>query len=129
MQNITHQVLSKTIHIFHIREKKKYTKKRNQMASRALEMVFGYVLEGTLAMQDMEIERRPYHKNCNCALHSSKGNSSSINVYACSHQRNIANFPKKQTKWSDFSLSMEASTSSSSSSKQYLPSSQNSLLC
>ncbi|RXH74318.1 hypothetical protein DVH24_029039 [Malus domestica] len=33
-------------------------------------MMFRCVFEGSLSMQDTEIERRPYHKNCSCALHS-----------------------------------------------------------
>ncbi|KAB2618847.1 hypothetical protein D8674_014716 [Pyrus ussuriensis x Pyrus communis] len=56
-------------------------------------MMFQCVFEGSLSMQDTEIERRPYHKNCNCALHSKVGICSN----AC--QRNIS-FPKKQS-WSD----------------------------
>ncbi|CAL9026414.1 unnamed protein product [Prunus brigantina] len=35
-------------------------------------MMFQCVFEGSLSMQDSEIERRPYHKNCSCALHRSE---------------------------------------------------------
>ncbi|KAB2618846.1 hypothetical protein D8674_014715 [Pyrus ussuriensis x Pyrus communis] len=56
-------------------------------------MMFQCVFEGSLSMQDTEIERRPYHKNCSCALHS----KASICSHAC--QGNIS-FPKKQS-WSD----------------------------
>ncbi|KAB2618842.1 hypothetical protein D8674_014711 [Pyrus ussuriensis x Pyrus communis] len=52
-------------------------------------MMFQCVFEGSLSMQDTEIERRPYHKNCSCALHSKSGVCSN----AC--QRNLS-FPKKQ---------------------------------
>ncbi|KAB2618845.1 hypothetical protein D8674_014714 [Pyrus ussuriensis x Pyrus communis] len=55
--------------------------------------MFQCVFEGSLSMQDTGIERRPYHKNCSCALHSKAGVCSN----AC--QRNIS-FPKKQS-WSD----------------------------
>ncbi|RXH74314.1 hypothetical protein DVH24_029035 [Malus domestica] len=64
-------------------------------------MMFQCVFEGSLSMQDTEIERRPYHKNCGCALHSNAGVCSN----AC--QRNIS-FPKKQS-WSDGTLCMQAS--------------------
>ncbi|KAB2618848.1 hypothetical protein D8674_014717 [Pyrus ussuriensis x Pyrus communis] len=71
-------------------------------------MMFQCVFEGSLSMQDTEIERRPYHKNCSCALHSKAGVCSN----AC--QRNIS-FPKKQS-WSDRSLCMQASATSKFSS-------------
>ncbi|PQP97438.1 hypothetical protein Pyn_10107 [Prunus yedoensis var. nudiflora] len=35
-------------------------------------MMFQCAFEGSLSMQDTEIERRPYHKNCTCALHKFK---------------------------------------------------------
>ncbi|RXH74322.1 hypothetical protein DVH24_029043 [Malus domestica] len=69
-------------------------------------MMFQCVFEGSLSMQDTEIERRPYHKNCNCALHSKVGVCSN----AC--QRNIS-FPKKQS-WSDSSLRMQGLATSNS---------------
>ncbi|KAL5547674.1 hypothetical protein UlMin_002905 [Ulmus minor] len=78
------------------------------MATGAAEMMFRCVFEGSISMHDMEIERRPYHKNCGCALHNLKGVGSDV----CPHQRKIS-FPKKQT-WSECSMSM-ASTSTFSS--------------
>ncbi|KAL6221352.1 hypothetical protein ACLB2K_009103 [Fragaria x ananassa] len=69
-------------------------------------MMFQCVLEGSISMHDTVIERRPYHKNCNCALHKSKGGVCSN---TCSQQRTIS-FPKKQS-WTDGSLSMAAATS------------------
>ncbi|KAK9947410.1 hypothetical protein M0R45_003036 [Rubus argutus] len=69
-------------------------------------MMFQCVCEGSLSREDTEIERRPYHKNCNCALHKSKGGSCSN---ACPQQRNIS-FPKKQSR-SDSSLCISAATS------------------
>ncbi|RXH74312.1 hypothetical protein DVH24_029033 [Malus domestica] len=55
--------------------------------------------EGSLSVQDTEIERSPYHKNCSCALHS----KADICSNAC--QRNIS-FPKNQS-WTDGSLCMQ----------------------
>ncbi|KAB2618843.1 hypothetical protein D8674_014712 [Pyrus ussuriensis x Pyrus communis] len=71
-------------------------------------MMFRRVFEGSLSMQDTEIERRPYHKNCSCALHSKAGVCSN----AC--QRNIS-FPKNQS-WTDGSLCMQVSAASKCSS-------------
>ncbi|KAK9947413.1 hypothetical protein M0R45_003039 [Rubus argutus] len=73
-------------------------------------MMFQCGFEGSLSMQDTEIERRPYHKNCNCAMHKSKGGACSN---ACPQQRNVS-FPKKQS-WKDGSLCMPASSSRVSS--------------
>ncbi|XVE71577.1 hypothetical protein DITRI_Ditri10aG0162500 [Diplodiscus trichospermus] len=70
------------------------------MATGAAKMMLQCVLEGSLAMHDIQIERRPYHRNCGCALHNLKGVCSS----ACSRTRNIS-FPRKQA-CCDFSLSI-----------------------
>ncbi|KAF8033856.1 hypothetical protein BT93_C0199 [Corymbia citriodora subsp. variegata] len=43
------------------------------MATLAAEMMLPCVLEGSLSLNDMEIERRPYHHNCSCALRKFKG--------------------------------------------------------
>ncbi|XVE98487.1 hypothetical protein REPUB_Repub03eG0110800 [Reevesia pubescens] len=80
------------------------------MATGAAEMMFRCVFEGSIVMQDSLIERRPYHRNCNCALHKLKGTCSS----ACSSTRNIS-FPKKQP-WNDCSLSLSAYKFSSQTS-------------
>ncbi|ONH98559.1 hypothetical protein PRUPE_7G254400 [Prunus persica] len=77
-------------------------------------MMFQCVFEGSLSMRDSEIELRPYHKNCSCALHRSEGGVCSN---AC--QRNIS-FPKKQP-WSDGFLCMQAAASSKFSSPLLLP--------
>ncbi|OVA14203.1 hypothetical protein BVC80_9029g32 [Macleaya cordata] len=39
--------------------------------------MFGCVYEGCITMYEMEIERRPYHRNCGCALHKSRGSDCS----------------------------------------------------
>nr|KYP36090.1 hypothetical protein KK1_042818 [Cajanus cajan] len=64
------------------------------MATGALsEMMLRSVFEGSLSLHDMEIERRPYHKNCGCALHNLNG----ICSQACPQQRCVS-FAKK-TSW------------------------------
>ncbi|KAB2618844.1 hypothetical protein D8674_014713 [Pyrus ussuriensis x Pyrus communis] len=71
-------------------------------------LMFQCVFEGSLSMQDTEIERRPYHKNCSCALHS----KASICSNAC--QRNIS-FPKKQSgKGSSLRIQVSATSKFSS---------------
>ncbi|KZV29618.1 hypothetical protein F511_00896 [Dorcoceras hygrometricum] len=42
------------------------------MATVSADMMFQCVFDGSLSMSDMDIERRPYHKNCSCALHNLK---------------------------------------------------------
>ncbi|CAI9259759.1 unnamed protein product [Lactuca saligna] len=57
---------------------------------------------------DMEITRRPYHRNCNCALHKMRGK--------CSHvfpATNVA-YPIRRA-WSEGSLALMASTNNNSS--------------
>ncbi|XVF47953.1 hypothetical protein PTKIN_Ptkin03bG0150900 [Pterospermum kingtungense] len=81
------------------------------MATGALaEMMLRCVLEGSLVMQEMEVERRPYHRNCSCALHNLKGVFSS----ACSRTRNLS-FSKKKIR-NDCSLTMATTQFSSQSS-------------
>ena len=90
---------------------------RELMASKAAEMMLRCVFEGSISMHDMEKERRPYHRNCSCALHSLKGVCSNI---SCPHERELS-FPKKQA-WRNCSLSISAASGLSSSN-------QNSLHC
>lgn len=80
------------------------------MASGAAKVVLHYVFNGIISMHEMEIERRPYHRNCSCALHKPKGSYPK----PCFHHQNIA-FPKKQSRH-DCSLSITVSEFSSSSS-------------
>ncbi|KAK2966539.1 hypothetical protein RJ640_002999, partial [Escallonia rubra] len=42
------------------------------MITGAIDILLWYVFDGSLSMYDMEIDRRPYHRNCNCALHKLK---------------------------------------------------------
>ncbi|CAN4113144.1 unnamed protein product [Withania somnifera] len=80
------------------------------MATAAAEMMLQCVFDGSLSMSDTNIERRPYHKHCSCALHKQKGENPSI----CVHSRNIS-FPKRQNR-KDLTLSIAASQFSSPSS-------------
>ncbi|KAG8367526.1 hypothetical protein BUALT_Bualt16G0081000 [Buddleja alternifolia] len=80
------------------------------MATGAADFMFRCVFDGSLSMSDMNIERRPYHKNCKCALHIVKGECSRTG----SQQRNIS-FPRKELRTSH-SLSVSASIISSQSS-------------
>ncbi|XP_050225670.1 uncharacterized protein LOC126675121 [Mercurialis annua] len=73
------------------------------MGTGAAEMMLQYVFNGSISMHDIEIERRPYHRNCDCALHRSNG----VGLYDCSRSRNIT-FPKLQAK-TRCSLSLAAS--------------------
>ncbi|KAL8254888.1 hypothetical protein R6Q59_033109 [Mikania micrantha] len=39
------------------------------MATGAARMIQDVVFEGSLSMSEVDKQRRPYHKNCSCALH------------------------------------------------------------
>lgn len=80
--------------------------REDRMAARAAETMLRYVFDGCLSMQDTEIERRPYHRNCSCAMHKLKGASSG----ACSHQRKIS-FPEKHPR-TQSSLASKSSSGS-----------------
>ncbi|KAJ7957472.1 Zinc finger, SWIM-type [Quillaja saponaria] len=77
------------------------------MATGAAQMMLQNVFGGSIPMHDLEIERRPYHKNCSCALHKLKGGCSN----AFPLQRNLS-FPNKK-EWTDSSMSITASKFSS----------------
>ncbi|KAM7472972.1 hypothetical protein LguiA_011155 [Lonicera macranthoides] len=79
------------------------------MALVAAKILIGYGVDGSITMHDVEIERRPYHRNCSCALHK-KGPFSNI----CSQHGKIS-FPKKKS-WNDCSLFVGASKLSAQSS-------------
>ncbi|KAH6761022.1 hypothetical protein C2S52_008296 [Perilla frutescens var. hirtella] len=87
------------------------------MSSAAGDMMFRCVFNGSLSMCDMNIERRPYHKNCQCALHEGKGECS----HSGSQHRNIS-FPKRDFS-SKCSLTALPASSSLSSQSSYVHSS------
>ncbi|KAL3824573.1 hypothetical protein ACJIZ3_020602 [Penstemon smallii] len=80
------------------------------MATGAADIMFRCVFDGSLSMSDMTIERRPYHRNCKCAMHKLKGKCS----HAGSQQRNVS-FKKREFS-NNCSFSLSASTISSQSS-------------
>ncbi|XP_031263958.1 uncharacterized protein LOC116122195 [Pistacia vera] len=82
------------------------------MATIAVDMMLRCATDCSLSLNDFDKERRPYHKNCGCALHNLKGVCSN----ACS-KRNSISFSEKKS-WPHCSLSTNmvvASTSSVSS--------------
>ncbi|KAF8036748.1 hypothetical protein BT93_C2457 [Corymbia citriodora subsp. variegata] len=70
------------------------------------------VIYGTLSLNDVEVERRPYHRYCGCALHKVKGDSSCPD--ACPNNRKVC-FPRKEL-CSDCLLSLSSSHTSARSS-------------
>lgn len=89
-------------------EKSMETSVTNRMATGACQMMFQCVFEGSISLHDMEIERRPYHKNCGCALHNL---NDGICSKACPQQRYVS-FSKK-TSWTDYCMHTTASKFSS----------------
>ncbi|XP_059636213.1 uncharacterized protein LOC132278443 [Cornus florida] len=60
--------------------------------------------EGCISGSDMGIQRRPYHKNCSCALHKSRGH--------CSHtSASNLSYPIRRS-WSDGCLALNLMASS-----------------
>ncbi|KAI3513844.1 hypothetical protein L1887_12044 [Cichorium endivia] len=72
--------------------------------------IFGNVFGGCISSDDFGIERRPYHRNCSCALHRSGENR-------CLHAQNQKiSYPIRRS-WSEGCLvAMMASTSAASPS-------------
>ncbi|KAF8033855.1 hypothetical protein BT93_C0198 [Corymbia citriodora subsp. variegata] len=60
------------------------------MATIAAKLMLCGIFDGCLLINDVEIERRPYHRNCACAMHKLKGSRSTT----CPHHSNIS-FPRK----------------------------------
>lgn len=69
------------------------------------------VFEGSISSRDKEVERRPYHKKCGCALHNIK----SICNKACPQQRYVSF--KKKNSWTHCSVYTSASKLNSPLSK------------
>ncbi|CAL1414868.1 unnamed protein product [Linum trigynum] len=79
------------------------------MANAIASMLIQCAFDGcsvSISIHDTVIEKRPYHKNCKCALHKQKGNCS----HTRSTQRNVVSFPKKT---GGGSLAMTVSSNSS----------------
>ncbi|CAA7022927.1 unnamed protein product [Microthlaspi erraticum] len=76
------------------------------MSAGSVDGMFRNILEGCISSCDSSIERRPYHKNCSCALHDR----------SCGHRRSeIVSFPIRRS-WSEGNNMALHLTSSSSSS-------------
>lgn len=73
-------------------------------------MLFQCAFDSSLSMSDMDVERRPYHRNCSCALHK----KNDAHTTACFQHRKVA-FPKIQS-LTDCSISVTASRRSIQSS-------------
>uniref|UniRef100_A0A162A8Q3 Uncharacterized protein n=1 Tax=Daucus carota subsp. sativus TaxID=79200 RepID=A0A162A8Q3_DAUCS len=79
------------------------------MDAAASHMMLHCAFDSCLSMSDMEIERRPYHRNCSCALHKPKDSRPA----ACFRHGNVA-FSKKGS-WSDCSITLSSPKISSQS--------------
>ncbi|KVH88314.1 Zinc finger, SWIM-type [Cynara cardunculus var. scolymus] len=71
--------------------------------------------EGCIAYGDVEITRRPYHRNCSCALHKMHGKCSHVSLVT-----NVVSFPSRRA-WSEGSLALVVSASRRGSSPYSSP--------
>ncbi|KFK30761.1 hypothetical protein AALP_AA6G023000 [Arabis alpina] len=97
------------------------------MAAGSMDGMFRNIFEGCISSCDSSIERRPYHKNCGCALHErSRGakNPNSSGSSPCRHKRSeVVSFPIRRS-WSEGnSMALHLTSSSSSSNLHSLSSS------
>ncbi|WCJ30062.1 hypothetical protein M5689_011646 [Euphorbia peplus] len=79
------------------------------MATGAAELLVQCVFDGSITMHDLEVQRRPYHKDCKCALHDVEATFSPT---ACSRHGTMS-FPRKKSFTLSYSLSIAASKHSS----------------
>ncbi|XP_054804594.1 uncharacterized protein LOC129307742 [Prosopis cineraria] len=81
---------------------------------------FRGVYEGCISGHDNDVQRRPYHRNCGCAIHD----KSSSPKARCSHRgkSNNVSYPLRRA-WSESCLAMAASASSASAHSSPSPSS------
>ncbi|KAM7477195.1 hypothetical protein LguiB_024438 [Lonicera macranthoides] len=79
------------------------------MTTIAAEVMLRCVYDRSKSMTDTDIERRPYHWNCSCSLHKSKGSFPTT----CFQHGQIS-FPNQKS-WTDCSLSVTVSRESSQS--------------
>ncbi|KAJ0984827.1 hypothetical protein J5N97_003183 [Dioscorea zingiberensis] len=82
------------------------------MGIEAAQGLFQCVLDGCLSSMDGEIRRRPYHKNCGCALHRSGGDGGSDHAHHCAAASKIS-YQLRRSNW-DNHVSLSASSSSPS---------------
>ncbi|KAK9130514.1 hypothetical protein Sjap_011001 [Stephania japonica] len=74
-------------------------------------MVMNCLYEGCLSVSDAEVERRPYHRNCGCALHRSGGGGGGGG--GC--RRKKISYPMRRS-WSEGCLAFGLAASGSGSS-------------
>ncbi|KAG9456231.1 hypothetical protein H6P81_000739 [Aristolochia fimbriata] len=84
------------------KKKKVEERERERMASEGL---LRCVFEGCISSPDAEIERRPYHRNCSCALHKKRGSRTKC----VAHNDKISY--KLHKSWSEGCLVMAAAPS------------------
>ncbi|KAL3840711.1 hypothetical protein ACJIZ3_025302 [Penstemon smallii] len=71
------------------------------------------MFEGCLSGGDMGIQRRPYHKNCKCALHNSRGG------HCTRHSRyNNVSYPIRRA-WSESNLALMVNAPAQASPSGY----------
>ncbi|KAM1046500.1 uncharacterized protein LOC126614059 isoform X1 [Malus sylvestris] len=78
-------------------------------AGAAADGLFRCVYEGCLSELDIGVERRPYHRNCGCALHNKSPNKQ------CTHggpKSKKVSYPLRRA-WSEGNLALVASAGSS----------------
>ncbi|KAJ9163010.1 hypothetical protein P3X46_022732 [Hevea brasiliensis] len=80
------------------------------MATGAADGFFRYVYDGCLSGGDTGIERRPYHRNCRCALHNNSKDSCPHGMSKC---KNVS-YPVRRS-WSEGCLALAAAASCHSS--------------
>ncbi|XVF88225.1 hypothetical protein PTKIN_Ptkin19aG0033000 [Pterospermum kingtungense] len=74
----------------------------------AADGLFRSIYEGCISGSDIGIERRPYHRNCRCALHDrSRGNC----PHAFPKTKNVS-YPMRRA-WSEGCLAMAAAAAAS----------------
>lgn len=80
--------LDPLINKYHIlKEGRKEGKKKQKTEHRTImeaEMLIRCVFDGSISMQDFMIQRRPYHRNCGCALHDGIKNRACPNASSVS---------------------------------------------
>ncbi|XP_028760831.1 uncharacterized protein LOC114735618 [Neltuma alba] len=92
------------------------------MAASAADGFFRGVYEGCISGHDNDVQRRPYHRNCGCAIHDKSSSSSSSPKAACTHRgkSNNVSYPLRRA-WSESCLAMAAYNNSAHSSPSSSP--------
>ncbi|KAK9149541.1 hypothetical protein Scep_008298 [Stephania cephalantha] len=81
------------------------------MATVAADSLLGCIFEGCIAGSDNDIERRPYHRNCGCAMHKSRGS-----CCKSSPKNQQVSFPMRRARSESCLVAVAASNQSSPSS-------------